>query len=934
MTTTRRSFLRRTAGVAAAASACSTEGLRTASVPPASLPGQAAPATQHAPVEITVNEARLRTRVSPDTSALSLLRDELGLTGTKLGCGHGSCGACSVLVDGQPIASCLLPATSLHRKSVKTIEGLARGESLHPIQRAFMHEDALQCGYCTSGFVTASVAFYESWRTSHGDSEPERDVIASALSGHLCRCGAYDGILRAVAGACAGRFEGPCGHPPRIDARDKVTGRATYTVDVRPTGCLVAKALHAPVAHARITRLDWSVALELPGVRAAVALLEEGGTIRFAGQEILAIAANDEATALRAIRAVEFEFDERPAVVSIEDAIGSKQLVWSTPRQKGELRKQPNASETPFLLGRDWNGNVRGPVKFFSKNPAKAGRAIEAENDPTRTIARRYRTAVQCHSVLEPHAAVAHWKGDGLRVWLSTQAVSHCRDDLADRFDLRTDQVEVIADHIGGGFGSKGTLQTEATIAVELSRAAGAPVSYSLDRAAELAIGGNRPETRIDFSIAVDGAGNALGMRSRAYSNSGVAVGHITSPLIRVLYPNVPKDLHDYDVLTHGAPSRPFRGPGGPQALFAMEQAIDELASRRNEDPLAMRKRWDPNPARAPLYAWAESHELWRERRTGPDSGRFRRGVGLAFCTWPTFAEPKARIELLLVRGRVTARSSTQDIGNGTRTLIANTVASCLGLAPHEIVIDIGSSQFVHGPASAGSRTASSLVPTCIDACNQAQRELQELAQRKRRKRGTREKGGVSFDGQLVPWRELIEKTAEIRVIGRRRRDPGGYFLPPAGGLAIEAYVSAGIQLVEVEVDTRLGKTRALRAEGAFNVGNIVSPTLARSQALGGMIQGLSFALYEERRVDPMHGYLLTDNLDDYRIMGIGDLPLLDAHFVEHGSFENVRGRSVGLGELVTVAPAAAAANAVAHATGYRPTSLPIRADRVLRGLA
>ena len=170
-------------------------------------------------------------------------------------------------------------------------------------------------------------------------------------------------------------------------------------------------------------------------------------------------------------------------------------------------------------------------------------------------------------------------------------------------------------------------------------------------------------------------------------------------------------------------------------------------------------------------------------------------------------------------------------------------------------------------------------------------------------------------------------------MVGRRPRDEGGYFLPPLAGLAIEKYISASIQLVEVEIDTRLGKTRATAAWGGFSVGKIVSPVLARNQAMGGILQALSYALYEERRLAPERGYALTAGLEDYRILGIGDVPEMHLHFHE-GGYDKVPERSTGLGEIVTVAPAAALGNAVFNATGWRPKALPLRPDRVLQGLS
>src|SRR3954453_8222997 len=386
--------------------------------------------------ELTINSAMLESEMSSmtinghevplfdeeDALLVDVIRDQLGLTGTKLVCGSGVCGACTVLIDGAPVASFLLPAHAATGKKVTTVEGIGTA-ALHPIQKAFMAHDALQCGFCTPGFIVEAVAFHDRWRAERGIAVPSREEIGAALSGHLCRCGAYDGIFRAVADACTGRFDGKEANAPRLEARDKVTGLAKYTVDIHHDGQLEGVILRSPFAHARISELDLAPARAMPGVNAVISLLGDDRIVRYVGQPIAAVAARDRKTALAAIAAIKLGSERLPSAIGLDEARRADAPVVF---EKSARKKAGNVSEGGGSPA-PWKGNIRGPSAAFSKKPKKVRSWVEGArtaNNPL-LVEGTFRTGTQQHACLEPHAAVARFDGDRLTVHVSTQAVFH-----------------------------------------------------------------------------------------------------------------------------------------------------------------------------------------------------------------------------------------------------------------------------------------------------------------------------------------------------------------------------------------------------------------------------------------------------------------------------------------------------------------------------
>jgi len=887
---------------------------------------------------ITINGRPASLPEDGDAFLVDVIRDDLGLTGTKLVCGSGVCGACTVLLDGVPVASCLMPAQAAAGRSVTTVEGIGEPE-LHPIQKAFMAHDGLQCGFCTPGFIVEAVAFHDRWRAANGTATPSREDIGAALSGHLCRCGAYDGIFRAVADACAGRFDGKEARAPRIEARAKVTGAARYTVDIRHDGQLEGVILRANIAHGKIAELDLARARAVPGVAAVASLLSQDRMVRYVGTPIAAVAATSRKAALEAISTIRVISEAMPAAIGLDAARKPDAPIIFDKTNRKQAGNVAEGAGGPA----PWKGNVRGPTAVFSQQARKAkgwiARARRAR-DPL-LVEAVFRVGTQSHACLEPHAAVARFDGDRLTVHVSTQSVHDVGEAIAKRYKLAAGKVRVIANHVGGGFGSKGGLGVETIVAIELARAAKAPVRVAFDRHEELSVTGYRPAAELELALLASPQGRLRALSLTAHADTGSAINSTIAALARMIYPADAKQLADFDVVSNLPPGAPFRGPGGPPMAFALEQAVDEAAHRLKIDPIALRKRWDPDPNRQRLYDWAAGLDVWRDRSpTAAQNGRFRRGVGVATGYWLYLWQPGSRVELAVKGGRIVASSAVQDIGTGTRTVIASTVAREFGLEPDDIEVRIGESTLPEGPGSGGSRVTASIVPPTLAAITKLKSAIVKNAKR------------TPPQGSNAPWRDMIAASPDLAVSAERSKDAKpadprirspfkevgimgtifGLVLRWFSNIVVGAGVPSSVQVVEVEVDTWLGHVRVLSVHTGLAIGKIAAPPLAHSQAAGAVIQGVGYALYEARETDPVTGHVLSASMEDYRIPGIADTPRIEVHFDEAG-FDHVAGGSVGIGEVATVPTSPAIANAIHNAIGVRLTEIPFRPDRLAAAL-
>ncbi len=894
-------------------------------------------------MKTTINGHSIEFEPRHDETALEVIRERAGLTGTKLACGGGICGACTVRVAGVALCSCLMPATQMDGKEIETIEQHGR-DNLHPVQRAFMANEGLQCGFCTPGFINEGIAFYDRWRAEYGTKTPSREQVALAMSGHLCRCAAYIGIYDAIQQACAGQFDDMTDLiAPRVDALEKVTGEATYTVDaVLGTQQLEGKILRSIHPHAIIRSVDKRAALALDGVLAVTDLLAGKERVRWVGQPIVGVAAVDEQSAEKALSLIKVDYDIQPAVIDFRAAM-DKNSAEVYPDGKSDM---PTAAEGMSLPYR-WENNV-GHIPFSlitSKRPNKAARKIDAARQSNSKNLSEYtfHNAQQVHTALEPHATIAQWTGTtALHVIASTQNVHALRTKIADHFDLDREQVTVESHYIGGGFGGKQGLYEETIAAVTLARATqGRAVRVVASRFEDLAYTGLRPGSLSETSILTNDDGSPQAIRLHAYGDAGIASGTIAATGYSTMSPSgILRDLRDYAVLTNTTAGKPFRGPDAPVARWAIEQAIDEAAVKHQLDPVAMRRKWWPDHAiKNRLLDWVESLPAWQTRgAVGSDEGRYKRGIGLAATQWFFLYNPDVEVKVSVSPAGITVHCATQDIGNGTRTALAKAVEDAMGIDRNTVRLDIGNADRPLGPTAGGSQVTTSVYPTTFTATARVMAHLVEEAEAKL---GLKEpiagQGGITHQGGFTPWDAVWAIAEPFSFTEKRGKEQGmtAALMNLAMGEndpSIGRRFGHGMVVTEVEVDTRLGKIRPINVWTAVAVGRIFVPELATSQLYSGVIQGLGYALYEAKQYDFKTGHTLTGNLNDYRLPGIGDTPDIHVHYDEEGH-EKIRGQGFGLAELATIGVAASVGNAVYHATGWRPTNTPITPQDVVSGL-
>jgi xanthine dehydrogenase YagR molybdenum-binding subunit len=734
---------------------------------------------------------------------------------------------------------------------------------------------------------------------------------------------------------------------PRVDGPLKTTGRARYTSDVYLPGMLYGVIVDSKQPHARIRNIDYSEAAKAPGVKGVYVLEHLTGGIaelrnsaldgehkypivRFAGQPILGIAATTMNQARDAAKLVKIDYEPLPFVTHVEQA----KLPNAPKVYPGEAVSGGTAGGGGGAANVPQVGNVRGPAK----GPQGKGKGSVEDGLHTADVVleQTYRTQVQTQSALETHGVVADWKPDMLTIYASTQGTASVRDEMAEFFELPKSKVRVITEFMGGGFGAKFGAGNFGVIATALSKQTGKPVKLMLDRRQEHLVS-MRPDSLQTLKAGAKKDGTLTALHLVSYGTAGVGTGAGAGGPVQNLYKCDNVLTEEYDVFTNTGPAASMRAPGHPQGAFALEQAMDELAEKLGIDPLEFRDKNDVHAARREERRIGAQLAGWSNRKpAGSDTGSIKRGLGVAQGVWYRFVNADSNAEVRIGRdGGVEFLSGVQDIGGGIRTVLAQVVAEELGLDPHQIAIKIGDTNYPQGPNSGGSVTTGSITPAARDAAYKAK---MELAKQIAPAFNAHPEDLVFADGKvgvkggnMVPFKTACARLSTDEVSARVKRAEDYADLNgnrPRG----RSITYGGVHFAQVAVDTETGVVKVEKFWAIQDCGRPMNPLYLESQINGGVIQGISYALFENRIIDPNYGIMVNPNLEEYKVLGSKDMPEVHVHIIENylGLSSTDAG---GIGEPAKVPAAAAVANAVYNAIGARVYELPITPAKVLAAL-
>jgi len=934
-------------------------------------------------LHLTVNGKAVELDVPESRYLGQVLREDLRLTGTKIGCNEAECGICTVLVNGTPVNSCIYPAFKAQGAVVETIESLSTDDSLHDLQQAFLDHGASQCGICTPGLIMTAKALIDEKRDS-GELVTEEE-IKIALKDTYCRCTGYQSVISAILQASGQKvdpylpetqgYEHEVGKAqPNPDSHDKVRGKARFTDDYKFPGMLVGRTLRAGVPHALIKSINTDAAKALEGVRAVLTHEDVKGRklhglvsidwpvlcwdkVRYAGDAVAIVAADDAASAEKALSLIEVEYEALPAVTdAVEAADEDAPLVHDRPEK-----------------------NLLKHIKV------RKGDLDDGFASADVVIDRTYRTPATEHLFLEPECSIGVPAGyspdafggeldegetrgetarhDKVTIYCGSQIPYADRDQTAATMGLENDQVRVVATLMGGGFGGKEDAAGQIHVAL-LAEAAGRPVKMLYTRQESLLFHPKRHATVIRIRTGATKDGKLTAVQATLYGDGGAyaslsdkvmtrATTHASGPYD---VPHVSVDC--YAMYTNNTPCGAFRGFGVTQSCFAVESNMDILAEELGLDAVEFRSRntLDVGSTTCTGQVMRESvglnecvSRVDQDMRKGDfqwawEEGAKRYAWGFAVGYKNTGlgggAPDKASADAEVWvdadgRARAEIRTSSAEMGQGLPAVLAACACDELGIPFGRVNVLLGDTDFC---PDGGPTTASRQSFVSGNAARFAAKSVAEkLAAAAAGKLGC-EAATVVFKDETVRGGGRILPLSEVISLAQSGDDhiqhQYEYWAPKTSPLGTggDMHFAFGFcaQAALCEIDMETGIVHVEKVVAAHDVGRALNPLTLEGQIEGGIVMCMGYALSEHYVME--EGVPWTSIMARYKVPSIKHTPKIISHIVEHNTSTGPGGAK-GVGELPSIPTSPAITNAIYRATGVRVRSLPVDQDELLRAM-